>query len=115
MKIKKWIETLFLESEGKTNKNDNTTYRVFCPSDRCIIDFADNRKFDGWEQYNTNQDASYFGVWINLLKRQTLTYCEGDWSLVFCEDDEHYNREICSMNEFYDKEQIVGEYSITIQ
>ena len=33
---------------------------------------------DGWEQFDTDQDAWYFGVWVNNSKGMTVTYCEGD-------------------------------------
>ena len=32
----------------------------------------------GFEQYDTDQDAWYFGVWVNLATRQVFTYAEGD-------------------------------------
>ncbi len=27
---------------------------------------------------DTSQDASYYGIWTNPVKLQTITYCEGD-------------------------------------
>jgi hypothetical protein len=53
------------------------------------------------EQYDTNQDACYFGVWVNKKTLQIRTYAEGDITLVTCPDAEHFNAEIKSMNEFY--------------
>ena len=28
----------------------------------------------GWKQFDTKQDASYFGVWVNFETRQTFCY-----------------------------------------
>lgn len=55
----------------------------------------------GWEQYDTNQDASYFGIWCNKEKLTIITYIEGDEIIATCPDKEHYNAEIGNMNEFY--------------
>ena len=33
---------------------------------------------DGWRQFDTDQDAWYFGVWYNMDKKMTVTYAEGD-------------------------------------
>jgi len=35
----------------------------------------------GWHQYDTEQDAWYFGVWVNPELRAVLTYAEGDITL----------------------------------
>jgi hypothetical protein len=57
---------------------------------------------DGWIQFNTDQDASYFGVWVHYAKQQTVTYCEGDISLVICKTPEEYDQEIKEMESFYE-------------
>jgi len=56
---------------------------------------------DEWDQYDTDQDAWYFGVWINNKTRQVLSYAEGDVTLVTCSTEESYRAEIAMMNEFY--------------
>lgn len=71
-------------------------------TDRYIVDFADDFKANGWQQFDTDQDAHYFGVWLNPRERVTLTYCEGDWSLVECPTDEHYRAEVARVIEFYE-------------
>ena len=55
----------------------------------------------GWEQYDTDQDANYFGVWVNTSTRQVLTYAEGDIDLVTCHTIETFRAELASMAEFY--------------
>jgi hypothetical protein len=76
-------------------------HRSFYPSERYQIDFADDLTSEGWEQFDTDQDAPYFGVWLNRRKLLTLTYAEGDWTLVACPDAEHYNAEVASCIQFY--------------
>jgi len=71
--------------------------------DRYFYDFGDGLPGgrEGWRQYDTNQDASYFGVWVNVRTRQTFCYAEGDTTLVTCEDDAHFAAELQSMEEFH--------------
>ena len=76
-------------------------YRTFAPAGRYIIDFADDFHSDGWQQFDTDQDAEYFGVWLNPARLMTLTYAEGDWSLIECENREHYLAEVQSAIDFY--------------
>jgi len=54
-----------------------------------------------WKQFDTHQDASYFGMWVNIEKRMTFTYCEGDRTLVVCPDAEHLRAELKDAEEFY--------------
>ena len=97
------LETLIRSAPKQTriNAQGNTIYDWRCPGERYIVDFAPDFKSEGWQQFDTDQDAHYFGVWVNPVKLITLTYAEGDWSLVVCPDTAHYNAEIKSMCEFY--------------
>lgn len=70
---------------------------------RYVYDFRLCTPEKGWQQFDTDQDASYFGVWVNIEQRQVLTYAEGDQSLVTCESDEALRRELESMEKFYGK------------
>ncbi len=85
---------LFTDTETETNKRGNAVKRINFSANRYIIDFADDFRAEGWEQFDTDQDAEYFGFWINKATRQTLTYCEGDWIFVQCPDDARFNAEI---------------------
>ncbi len=55
----------------------------------------------GWKQYDTTQDASYFGVWIHQQKMEVMTYAEGDRSLVQCQTLEAFKAELAEMEKFY--------------
>ena len=83
------------------NERGNTVLREFAPGDRYLYDFKLCTPGKGWMQYDTDQDAWYFGVWVNKGKREILTYAEGDLSLVTCPSVESFNAEIAHMNAFY--------------
>jgi hypothetical protein len=87
----------------ETHKRGNKIYRLFFPDERYSIDFAEDFLLEGWAQFDTGQDAHYFGVWVNKTKLQTLTYAEGDWVLVECQDAAHYDAEIADAIRFYDE------------
>jgi hypothetical protein len=83
------------------NQRGNWLFRAFDSSERYKIDFADDFTSEGWLQFDTDQDASYFGVWVNPRHLCTLTYAEGDWTLVDCPDWEHYCAEVEDCIRFY--------------
>jgi hypothetical protein len=82
----------------ETNKHGNEIKRSFMHVDRYYFDFG---KCKGWKQFDTDQDASYFGVWVNEEERKTLTYAEGDITEVFCHSEESFQAELKEMSEFY--------------
>ena len=82
----------------ETNLRGNTIQRGFDMADRYKFDFGMCRT---WKQYDTDQDAPYFGVWVNEKTMQIFTYAEGDTSLVTCKDLDSYHPELKSMAEFY--------------
>lgn len=112
MKVAKFV-ALFLGShenvgrkDEKPNSRGNEIYRLFASTDRYCVDFADDFKSEGWLQFDTDQDAHYFGVWVNPSKFLTLTYAEGDWTLVVCPDAAHYNAEVADACQFYSEGRI---------
>ncbi len=78
-----------------------TCRKAFLPSERYIIDFAEDFNTEGWQQFDTDQDAHYFGVWINARQRLILTYCEGDWTLEECPSTDHYRDAVKRLCDFY--------------
>jgi len=91
----------WLKSQTSEVHKHGIIHRGFYPTERDIIDFAPD--FKGWTQYDTDQDAHYFGCWVNKVKLLVLTYAEGDWTLMECETVERFNAQITSMNEFYNE------------
>lgn len=91
--------------DPEINARGNTVIRRW----RDDYEAEDRYKFDweictpelGWEQYDTSQDAWYFGVWVNIKERRTLTYAEGDVTIVECPDDAHLQAELDNMAKFY--------------
>lgn len=66
------------------------TIREFAPADRYLYDFGACSVANGWAQFDTRQDASYFGNWVNPVKREWFTYAEGDTTLIRCADDAEF-------------------------
>lgn len=88
--------------EPYTNKNGCTVTCTFHPEyDRYQFDMGHCASEDGWEQYDTDQDAWYFGVWVRLSTRETVTYAEGDITHVVAPTDEAFKAELAGMAEFY--------------
>jgi len=83
------------------NQQGNTVVHRHRSADRYLFDFDDDFHAAGWLQFDTDQDASYYGVWVNPKLLRTLSYCEGDVYLVVCADAEHYNAEIKAACEFH--------------
>lgn len=54
-----------------------------------------------WKQYDTAQDAWYFGVWVNIAARQVVTYAEGDLTIGTFATDSALGAELQRMAEFY--------------
>lgn len=76
---------------------------AFWSSERYEVDFCEDFHTDGWQQYDTEQDAWYFGVWVNPGRLMILSYAEGDWYLKILPDAVAYNQAIREMNDFYEE------------
>lgn len=88
-----------------TNKQGNTVTSRFVnhdgEADRYRYDFTLCRSSDGWKQYDTDQDAPYFGVWYHTERRETVTYAEGDEIRVKCPTAESFRAELDDMARCY--------------
>lgn len=51
----------------------------------------------GWEQFDTPQDASYYGVWTSVDRRAVVSYAEGDVCLVVAPGPEEFQNEVRSL------------------
>lgn len=68
-----------------------TIERGFNPmTDRYVFDFKKCTPSNGWAQFDSEQDASYFGHWVNPFTREIVSYCEGDITRTRCETDAEY-------------------------
>jgi hypothetical protein len=109
LEMRKYRE-LMKTAPPETNERGNTIYRnedaesflrIRRGEERYFYDFEALPPAQGWKQFDTSQDAWYFGVWVNLEKRMTFTYAEGDRTLVVCPDDDHLRAELKDAVEFY--------------
>jgi len=84
------------------NEHGNViTRRFFLDRTRYYYDFGECSSANGWQQYDTAQDAWYFGVWVHVEERKVLTWAEGDETLVECPSLESFRAQLDSMAEFY--------------
>jgi len=95
-----WRWTMEYDWTTETNARGATVKRAFADGDRYIFDRLCSAA-KGWKHYDTEQDAWYFGVWINAESRMTLTYAEGDIVLVECPDEAVFQAELAHMADFY--------------
>ena len=93
------------DARRDTNERKNLVTSAFVEGlDRYFFDERVTRRGAGWQQWDTNQDASYFGVWVHRDLRQVLTFAEGDITVVECFDDATFKAEIESMEHLYGDE-----------
>jgi hypothetical protein len=98
-KLKKLVASGVIPPEY--NKLGSKVTRDFYSRNRYYYDSRLTSE-DGWEQYDTDQDAWYFGVWVNLRERKTFSYVEGDLILVESPTQEIFIAELKQMAEFYE-------------
>ena len=66
--------------------------------DRYAMDFSECGYHSDWYQYDSRQDAWYFGQWVNPVKLLVLAYIEGDIHLTRCADAQDYRAEIARLD-----------------
>lgn len=101
-----YIDVILKTETPWTNKHGNQVYSGFIGEhDRLEFDFGPCSSENGWKQFDTDQDAWYFGVWVNIEKRMTVTYAEGDLTVITCANLESFRAELEDMEkaEFYDE------------
>lgn len=55
----------------------------------------------GWRQYDTENDAWYFGTWVNPVSWQVVTYAEGDLTLDQYLTADDMKKTLLDMADFY--------------
>ena len=70
--------------------------------------FHDRDRYDydvslgkSWEQFDTDQDASYYGVWVNISERKILSFVEGDEILSESPTLEIFRAELQALADFH--------------
>lgn len=69
-----------------------------------VYDFGKCSIDKGWAQIDTNQDASYFGQWINPTERKIFAYVEGDLILTQLDTDDELKSEVDEMKRWNDEQ-----------
>jgi hypothetical protein len=101
METKPWKTEIFRQQEAVDKLREFYPDAPASPGARYDFDFGICSEANGWLQYDTHQDAWYFGVWVNRQHRLTLTYAEGDINLTVSPDDCAFARELKEMADFY--------------
>jgi hypothetical protein len=85
-----------------TSKDGSHFVQLFHPNwDRYKTEEHLRRVWKGWQQWDTDQDAWYYGVWVNFSRRMIVTYCEGDLYITISLDDASYKAEIQRLKDFH--------------
>ena len=79
------------------------TQKTFCNSDRYVFDYDMCSFKKGFAQIDTTEDASYFGNWVNFKSLELITYCEGDLTVVKCENIEEFKKQLLKVVSWYKK------------
>lgn len=53
---------------------------------RYAFDFGDCSTAKGYAQFDTRQDAHYYGNWVNPTTFRLVSYAEGDVTVTVCDD-----------------------------
>lgn len=86
--LKRAIKTAPFE----VNRRGNRVDRSF--RETGSYEFAHKLPAQGFQQYPTDQDAAWFGVWVNVAERKVFTFAEGDCIMVSCPAQESFIKEI---------------------
>lgn len=89
------IDRLLNEAAIEMSRPGNHLRRIFFSADRYVFDF--NLNLSLWEQFDTETDAPYFGIWMNKRRRLILSYIEGDVVLIQCDTSEVYDAEVAEL------------------
>jgi len=78
----------------KENNSMKVTRDFILNGNRYPFDFKLCTTDKGFAQIDTEQDASYFGMWANPFTLQIITYCEGDVTIQEAENEKEFIEEI---------------------
>ncbi len=93
------VDRLLADADEMPDDRGNPTRKLFLPADRYLFDF--NLDLKAWLQFDTDSDASYFGIWVNKTTLRILSYVEGDVSFTQCPDAVAFDAEIAALCSFY--------------
>ena len=88
-------------NRGHTARGSYFEQLFHCDSCRYTVESSLSLSFKGWQQWDTDQDAWYYGVWVNFARRMIVSYAEGDLYIQISLDDGSYRAELASLREFH--------------
>ena len=87
--------------ERRTSTAGNPLEMLFVINgDRYAMDFRECGNRSDWYQYDTDQDAWYYGHWLNPVLRLMVAYVEGDIYVTTCATVDDYRRELEALDAF---------------
>ena len=66
-----------------------------------MFDSKECKSSNGWAQFDTEEDASYFGQWINPFELKIVCYAEGDVSVRSCETEQEFIEDVSQRIEWH--------------
>jgi hypothetical protein len=85
-----------------TDTETETKYHYFrFNCERYEYDFDRCPPREGWQQYDTSQDAHYFGVWVHVGRQIIVTYAEGDEYVQVYKTREAFKEALDALGKFY--------------
>ena len=108
-KIRKRLENRLESGDYENEVNDRGNIVNRSHVDLSCVDAESYLcKGEGWKSFPTPQDAPYYGVWVNPLKRAVVSYVEGDIIRVTCPTAISYNLEIQDLLDFHGEKVLVS-------
>ena len=97
--------SLSLEPTDRTTRNGETIYASEARFDSAneVHSILEHKAptLGNWHEEGSWRDDGYRAVWVNLMDRQIITYCEGDLTMVQCSTLGQFLKELASCHEFY--------------
>jgi hypothetical protein len=93
------MDTVLERIPAVTETTRLTAFRMF--TDRYKYDFTECRPVDGWKQFDTDQDAWYFGIWVHTERMVIVTYAEGDEYIDLYVDRSEFKAELARLGDVY--------------
>jgi hypothetical protein len=80
----------------------STITRGFTPNgDRYVFDHKLCTAAKGWAQFDTSQDAWYYGNWVNPITLQIVSHVEGDQTHIQYDDEAEFISGLAEMIRWY--------------
>lgn len=93
--LKRAIKTAPFEVNRRGNRVDRSFRQTGS------YEFAHKLPAQGFQQYPTDQDAAWFGVWVNVTDRKVFTFAEGDCIMVSCATQAGFIKEMEHLKSCY--------------